>query len=521
MVEISLTYPSLARFKTHLGVKKRVEAMGFPVAIETNESSIMFAPNQTKTDCTKAKRQETLSAPEIVQMFKYFGRNEDGVMTIFAIMMLLMMLIVGGIGVDLMRNEMERTRLQNTIDRAVLAAADLDQTLDPEAVVNDYFDKAGMSSYLSTVTVTEGLNFRTVNATANTVTPTRFMRLVGIDELGVPARSTAEERISNVEISMVLDISGSMRWNNKMSNLKQAAKSFVEEVIREETEDLISVSLVPYTAQVNAGPDIFNEMNPTHLHGYSHCIDFDTSDFNTPSISVTKTYPQMQNFEYSSSRNYNTIQNPGCPRQTYERIVPLSQDGFSLKTTIDKYTSRANTSIHLGMKWGVALLDPAFRTVSQSLANTGKIDGIFAGRPAEYTDVETLKTVLLMTDGQNVDTVRIQPWYYASDSHYAHWNKYPLQWYLNRYVRSSDHDDWKYTKYSASQADNMLSSICTAAKDKGIVIWSVGFEVSDYSATVMSNCASSPSHFFRVEGVEISEAFKAIASQINQLRLTQ
>jgi hypothetical protein len=37
----------------------------------------------------------------------------------------------------------------------------------------------------------------------------------------------------------------------------------------------------------------------------------------------------------------------------------------------------------------------------------------------------------------------------------------------------------------------------------------------------MQDCASSPSHFFRVEGVELSEAFRAIARQINQLRLTQ
>jgi len=37
----------------------------------------------------------------------------------------------------------------------------------------------------------------------------------------------------------------------------------------------------------------------------------------------------------------------------------------------------------------------------------------------------------------------------------------------------------------------------------------------------MENWASSPSHFCRVEGVEITEAFKSIARTINQLRLTQ
>ena len=67
----------------------------------------------------------------------------------------------------------------------------------------------------------------------------------------------------------------------------------------------------------------------------------------------------------------------------------------------------------------------------------------------------------------------------------------------------------------------MLDRICDAAKAQGIVVWSVGFEVTDYSAGIMQNCASTPSHFFRVEGIEIADAFEAIAKQINQLRLTQ
>jgi hypothetical protein len=45
--------------------------------------------------------------------------------------------------------------------------------------------------------------------------------------------------------------------------------------------------------------------------------------------------------------------------------------------------------------------------------------------------------------------------------------------------------------------------------------------VTNDSADVMRDCASTPSHFFRVEGIEIAAAFEAIARQINQLRLTQ
>ncbi|MEL6465553.1 MAG: pilus assembly protein TadG-related protein [Pseudomonadota bacterium] len=442
-------------------------------------------------------------------------------MTIFAVAMFMMMILVGGIGVDLMRNEMERTRMQATVDRAVLAAADLDQTLAPEDVVRDYFDKAGMSDYLSSVTVDQGLNHRTVTASANMSTVTQFMHLMGVSELPVPALAQAEERVSNVEISMVLDISGSMGWDNKMENLQDAATTFVDTVIREENENLISISLIPYTAQVNAGYDIFSRTETVHRHNYSYCVDFEIEDFSSTGLDLDAEYEQMQHFD--AGWNYaNPINNPGCPQQDFEEIVPFSQDATSLKDTINDYRARANTSIHLGMKWGVALLDPSFGPIVEDLAGPGEniIDDAFASRPAAYGDPKTLKTVVLMTDGQNVDTMRIQPWYYANSSHYAHWSRYPLHWYLNNYV-SHSWNNWRYTKYTSTQADSMLEDICDAAKAQGIVVWSVGFEVTDFSAGIMEDCASSPSHFFRVEGIEITEAFEAIAKQINQLRLTQ
>lgn len=468
--------------------------------------------------CKWMKDRTTVSA--LRSSVAQFKRAEDGAMTIFALMLVVMMLLVGGIGVDLMHNEMERTKIQATLDRAVLAAADLDQTLDPEEVVRDYFAKANMTEYLTSVDVDEGLNYRVVSARADAATTTRFMRFMGVDELAVPAVSGAEERISNVEISMVLDISGSMGWDNKMENLQDAAKVFVDTVIRDETDDLISISLIPYTAQVNAGQPIFDELNTIQRHNFSYCIDFDISDFDNTALNFTDTYEQMQHFDEGWSYS-NPISNPGCPQQSYEEIMAFSQDADDIKGRIDDYRARANTSIHLGMKWGVAMLDPSFRPVVQELSTIGEADSTFNDRPAAYDDIETLKTVVLMTDGQNVNTTRIRDRYYNSPSEYVHWSKYPLHWYLNRYVRSSSWNDWRYTKYTSAQGDAMLGSICDAAKAEGIVVWSIGFEVTNYSAGVMEDCASSPSHFFRVEGVEITEAFEAIAKQINQLRLTQ
>lgn len=450
-----------------------------------------------------------------------YAREEDGVATIFALFVIMMMVLVGGISIDLMRNELDRVTIQQVSDRAALAAADLDQTLDPEVVVNDYFAKAGMSHYLSSVTVDEGQKYRIVTVDTEATTKTQFMHFMGVDKLTAPASSTAEERVSKVEVSLVLDISGSMRWNSKIDNLRDASKTFVNTLIRPETEDLISISVIPYSEHVNAGQELFEALpNRITRHGYSYCVEFPDSDFNTAGISSSHSYDQMQHFQwyYSSS---NAVDNTTCPRRSYEEIQPFSQSVSDLEGQLDQLQPRAQTSIFLGVKWAAALLDPSTRPMVNTLIGSGDIDPIFAGRPAEYTDNETLKTIVVMTDGVNTTSNRIESWAYDSNSDYVHWRYNNFNYYLDRYVWSSRHHRYFDQKYSGSQGDVLLENVCGAAKNEGIVIWSVGFEVNNHGADVLKDCASSPSHFFRVEGVEITEAFQAIASQINQLRLTQ
>ena len=59
----------------------------------------------------KNNASSRLTPHEMLFMLKQFARKDDGAMTIFAVFIFLMMLLVAGIGVDLMRNEMERTKL--------------------------------------------------------------------------------------------------------------------------------------------------------------------------------------------------------------------------------------------------------------------------------------------------------------------------------------------------------------------------------------------------------------------------
>lgn len=470
-----------------------------------------------------------LKSRRIADASRRFAREEDGMVTMFALFMVFCMMMIGGIGVDMMRHEMERTRLQAVADRAVLAAADLDQTLDPESVVRDYFAKSGMAEFVSSVDVDEGLNYRTVTVDASTDVNTMFMDYLGVQTLHVPGISTAEEKINKVEISLVLDVSGSMKNNSKMENLQDAAKEFIDTVLTPNSRDLVSVSVVPYSEHVNVGKDIFDELKVNQdqtTHDYSHCVEIQDQEFDKPYLNDQRNYFQMQHFQWNyysieSGNQLNTRYDTVCPRRSFESIIPLSQDANYIKSQIDQYQPRAGTSIFLGMKWGVALLDPSTNDIVSSLSYKGKIDHAFSVRPASYEDEETLKTVILMTDGQNDRSYRIAHKYYNSESELVHWNNYNLQYYLYHYVNSNKRSGFYFQKYTAEQGDMLLSNICDVAKEKNIIIWAIGFETTDHGANVMRDCASSPSHFFRVDGVEISDAFSSIARQINQLRLTQ
>ena len=345
-----------------------------------------------------------------------FAKDEDGAVLVFSLVLFVLMVMIGGLAVDLMRYETTRTTLQNTLDRSTLAAASLSQKLDPESVVRDYFAKAGLSEYLTTVNVNEGLNFREVKANALADTKPLFLHMIGINELEAPARSTAEQRIDNLEISLVLDISGSMS-GTKLANLKLAAKDFVDTVLSSDPEHRIAISIVPYNAQVNLGSVLRAKYTVLYDNGVatSNCIEIPAGYYSTPGISTSVGIPLMAHADIANSTttgttavsptNSNAIPNYGSVqcKTTAQNIVRLpSQNIATLKTQIDGLQAAGNTSIMTGMKWGLALLDPGARPMFASLLAQGAMTGELEGRPFDYDDPEAIKVIVLMTDGEHV-----------------------------------------------------------------------------------------------------------------------
>lgn len=531
-----------------------------------------------------------------------FAKATEGSLTILALCLFLLMVMLGGVAVDLMRYEGVRTELQNTLDRCTLMAASLDQRLDPQSVVTDCVEKAGLADRLQSVNVVEGNGSRTVQTKGVAETKPFFLHLIGIDRFDASGRSGAEQKVTNVEIALVLDVSGSMS-GAKIANLKAAASEFVNTVLSADPDRRVAISIVPYNAQVNLGPVLRGKFNATNLHGVANvnCVELPDSVFNNTSIPRTTALPMMAyaDIAYGTSlvnspvspTSSAALPNFGsafCKPTTVNIVRPPSQNIATLQAQINGLQAGGNTSITLGMKWGVALLDPAARGMYSELIGAGAMPATLEGRPFDYEDREAMKVVVLMTDGEHVSHNRINDAFKTGtspifrsrgDGNYSvhfltgrpaaaganeYWVPHRSAWQATAWDSGAGYVpmDWKdvwaslkmtyvawqfyarplggtdsaarnaiynsmvntmqSTYASVSTMDSTLQQTCALAKSKSnVIIYGIAFEAPLNGQTQISRCASSPAHYFNAQGLEIASAFRSIASNLSQLKLTQ
>ncbi len=411
-----------------------------------------------------AKRNRTTQAGHSVRRrVAAFGKAEDGSFVILALFFFVAIFLTGGVVVDLLRHDYQRTQMQTTLDNAVLAAADLDQMLDPEGVVRDYFDKAGLAGALTNVEVTAQVNSRVVSAAAEMPLPTLFMDALGVDDIGGAVAGTAREDIRDIEISMALDISGSMGMNGRLGYMKAAAKDFVDKMLLDANgspiEGEISINIVPYASQVNAGPEMLAQMSRTHSHDYSHCLDFPSEAFETTEMSRETPYKQTAHFMWASDTRGNPYIPPSnnrslledylqCRTEENSRALYLADDRALLHNKIDGLEDGGNTSIEIGMKWAMGLLDPKMRPVVSELAS---IDPDFEDRPFDYDRENSMKVLIVMTDGENTTQLSMKPEYSGSNMSdiwkgFDWWNnlRFSVQ---DEEPRDADRDNYYYEDY--------------------------------------------------------------------------
>lgn len=444
---------------------------------------------------------------------KFALDRRANVAVIFAVSATVLLTAVAG-GIDYSRSISIGVELQSALDSGVLAAASLSQDRDPEAVVRS-FVSAALEEYPQLVDTVDldvestiALNSRQVAATASLHVPTTFLGMTGIETLLIQRQADAIEQVRNIEISLVLDISSSM-GGLKIDNLRVAALDFVDTMLESASRDMTSISVVPYGGTVRLPAMFFDYViqseswyEPSEL-GYKVRLPSVAADWNG-CLEMTQAQAESINLTPAAHGvlpdfTIWTRGNNWCPPENTPSLF-LTNDRDRLHALIGLFDNPVlsdGTGTDVGTGWGVRALDPIWR---------GRLggDADFSDRPVAWTDPETIKVMVVMTDGGITQQLRPKS-SFDEDSDDPH-------------VRVSGAQNL----YVVSAARNIFQDMCSYAKDRGAVVYTIAFQVGGgQNKTDMRNCASSAGQYYDVESLDIAEAFSSIAAEINQLRLSR
>jgi uncharacterized protein YegL len=505
--------------------------------------------------------------------------DENGSIICFTMVVFSIMMLVGGAAIDLARYENSRATLQYNLDRAVLAAASLKQASDPQTVVDDYMSRITTNEPFEIHVTSSVADYsRRVAATATANIDMWFLSMAGINEMPAKVTSVAQEQKTQLEISLVLDVSGSMGSNNRLVNLKVAAKEFVDTLLADIEEDSVAISIVPFNSNTAPSQEVFDALNVAQTHNYTTCLDFEDASFEQAAIDPTTIVDQAMFTSYYGSFENAHLASSSCNDQGYFQIMPYASDAATLHAKIDSLQAAGNTAGHIGIKWGLALLDPQFQSVVDHLIDEDEISAGLTRMPVAYDDEETSKIIVMMSDGANTTEFRLgsaynsgqsdlmevarngtaplnylratdgsqfysvadevwisQAAFEALDTTEANYQStrrmdWPEAWghMSTEYYRGvmndagPSNDFLSGTARNGWEADQMMEDSCDAAAVEGVSVYTIGFEMSSESAkTQLRECASSVSHFYDANGTQISEVFNSIAQSILKLKLTQ
>lgn len=511
-----------------------------------------------------------------------FWSDQTGSLTVFTVILLIMMMVMGGMAVDFIRHENSRADLQNAIDRGSLATTNLRETLkvdafdddgNPITLTTNESAAALMQPYLNArsfplegetfkVEVKRGsLGERIVFAEANQPVPTTFLRMVQINQLDVNVAAAATEGVQNTEISLILDVSNSMssrlpltpgetEFVSKIQELRSVAEGFVKFVLDEDGEGTSRtlVSLIPYSGNVALPPELSTRFNITADPGntFSTCLTFDSYDYNTTEMPLQPLLPYRQSQEFITAFANPTFQDPpgatgeyryGCPRQN-NAIVPLTNDADELVTAIRGLRPEMWTATWMGVKWGAAMLDPSTRPIVDSRIASNKLPDTFRGAPRDWDDPDVRKVVIIMSDGRNTRHRAIRDPHYLDNGGAQFFHTTESLGVANPYSSIVDNVVAEFRSSGAgdglNQADSLFQDTCDMIKaqaTEGVeppLIFTIGFQLSNTPAgnnarKQLGDCASVDSEtstFFDVgEGLTLKEAFAIIANQITALQL--
>lgn len=414
-------------------------------------------------------------------MIRRFRRDEGGNFLMLFGLALVPLLGVVGVAIDYSRASNARQALNAAIDSAALMAArDAQKLTDAQLKIriNDWIKDnlpADVKSEYTGATATIDRTARTIKIEANAIVPTTISNVIGVSQLPVGTSSQSTWGTNKIELALVLDNTGSMKDDNKMTELKAGARILLE-IMKKAAYDpeQIKISIVPFNNRVSL---------PTSYKN-SSWLRFDDQVWVPRSGRNPGYYRNMTPDEWSGciidrDKNYNITDGttssfdqkyPGTLDCQYKpaNMLPLTDNWDNLDKTIGNMQPIGATNVTIGIAWGMAALSPEAPFTEARDPVTPRL----------------MKYMVVLTDGKN----------------------------------TQDRWDGNGSDPSSAVRDRMEKA-CKTAKDKGITVYTI--KVIDGDTDILQKCASGSDKFFDVKNADaLRPVFKAIADQISAVRLT-
>ncbi len=462
-----------------------------------------------------------------------FALDRRGAVAVFLAVGIVPLIGFIGIATDAARGYMVRAKLQQALDAAALAGGramdDPDRDDDIRAFFAANFPDGFLGATVNIPTITVDTVEGVVDVQVAAALPTSFMRVFGADNIDVSARAVVRRAVRGMELVLIMDNTGSMRWDNKMTTMKTAATDLIDILYgSNETVDDFYVGIVPYVSGVNVGfvhtdwtsdydPsdfDLVGAYSPTQL-SWKGCVMArpfpDDSNDKTPAQALFETYiweddsvndwdpgPYNESDANQAASSSTDGPNLSCPTP----ILPLTAEKTTVQAAIDAmvWYRRFGTMSNVGMVWGWRVLSPNWR-------------GLWGGAtpptlPLDYNEPLTDKVAILLTDGLN-------QWSGASNDYYYAYG-YPDDGNLVPPPVNNTN--------SRAELNSRLAQICTAMKATGTIIYTITFRVGNNPSLkqLYEDCASDPDQYFdSPSNAELAQTFEQIGAELSNLRLQQ
>ncbi len=459
-------------------------------------------------------------ASQLARLVRRFRDDDKGnVAVIFTLTMIPIIAFVGA-AIDFSQANSVKASMQNALDSTALMLAKYAPTHTASEIQEEaskYFKALFTGGTAKNVSIdasysTEAGSKVVVNGSVQV--PTTFMEVLGYNNITVTGSSTTTWGSTRLRVALVLDNTGSMADNGKMTALKTATKNLLSQLqSAASSPGDVYVSIIPFSKDVNVGSENYNAtwidwsdwedengtwQNTTSCssgyghsrRGRSHCSNNYTwvpNNHNTWSGCVTdrggpnapgSTAGYDQKVDAPDPNNADTQfpaeQYDSCPVE----MMGQNYNWTAMKSLVESMQPNGGTNQPIGLVWGW-----------QSLVGGGPLTA-----PTIDTNYQYQKIIILLSDGLNTQD----------------------RWYGNGSNTSTAVDNRMYQTGNGS-------GTCANIKAAGITIYTIQVNTGgDPTSTLLQNCASTPDKFYLLTSANsIVGAFNSIGTELTKLRVAK